>query len=403
MALDPEELKKRRELRQKRKSKKLSKRLIFLVAGLLVLGISLFALIFGLRSCSRDKEPETVNTTVIHLAAVGDLNVTETVVASGGLNYDYTNALMDVLPLLSSADVTAVNFEGNLYGEPYGVDRSAPASLMTALERAGVDLVQVANSYSIHHGMDGLSKTLDGVRLAGMEPLGAYASQREAKSKKGFTIQTVDGVKIAFVAFTKGMDGMALPAGNEGCVNVLYSDYSTDYQVVDTNGINTVLSAIEKEKPDITVAFLHWGSEFNDTISPSQEKICKLMQSGGVDVILGTHSHYVQKMELDPSTGRFVAWSLGDFMGDAARAGSEYSIVLDLEITKNNDSGDTRVTGFSYTPIFTVNEEGKPLRVVRIHEAMTAYQQGYIDKVSEETYNAMEYALTRIDARIKGK
>ena len=401
MAIDPEEFKKRREQRKKKKTKRTVLLLAIAAAVLLLCGLLIWFL------ATKDKKPAgdpslAPNRTVIHLAAAGDLNVTETVVASGGTNYDYTATFMDVLPLLSQADLTALNFEGNLYGEPYGTDRSAPQSLMTALERCGVDILQLANSYPIYHGMDGLSKTIDGIRLAGMEPLGAYATQQEAKANKGFSIRTVQGVKIALVAFTKGMDGMALPAGNEGCVNVLYRDYSTDYQEVDTSGINAILSAIQKEKPDLTVAFLHWGSEFNDTISSSQEKVCQLMQDGGVDVILGTHSHYVQKMTLDPNTGNFVAWSLGDFISDADRAGSEYSVVLDLEITKDNDTGNTRVTGFSYTPIFTINEEGKPLRVVRIHEAIAAYDLGYMDKVSEATYNAMKYALDRIEVRIHG-
>ena len=403
MPIDPEELKKRREERRKKKSKKLILRLVIAGVVLLLCGLLIWFLVARKQAADAAKATEPPDQTVIRLAAAGDLNVTETVVASGGLNYDYTDTLMDVLPLLSAAELTAINFEGNLYGEPYGADRSAPQSLMTALERCGVDMLQLANSYSIYRGMDGLSKTIQGIRLAGMEPLGAYASSREAKNQKGYTIRVVDGVKIAFVAFTKGMDGMALPAGNEGCVNVLYTDYSTDYQVVDTAGINAVLEAAEKEKPDITVAFLHWGSEFNDTISPSQEKIRDLMQQGGVDVILGTHSHYVQRMELDPETGRFVAWSLGDFMGDASRAGSEYSVVLELEITKDNKTGVTKVTNFSYTPIFTVNEEEKPLRVVRIREAMTAYELGCMDRVSETTYNAMKYALERIEARIHGK
>ena len=401
MAIDPEEFKKRREARKKKKNKKLFLRLAIAGAVLLLCGLLIWFL------ATREKAPAqdpalAADRTVIHLAAAGDLNVTEAVVNAGGPNYDYTQALMDVLPLLAEADITALNFEGNLYGEPYGTDRSAPQSLMTALERAGVDLLQLANSYSIYHGMDGLAKTINGIRKAGMEPLGAYADRHEAQVKKGYTIRNVKGIKMAFVAFTKGMDGMALPAGNEGCVNVLYSDYATDYQTVDTEGINTILSAIKKEKPDITVAFLHWGSEFNDTISSSQEKICQLMQEGGVDVVLGTHSHYVQKMTLDPQTGRFVAWSLGDFMGDANRAGSEYSVVLDLEITKNNETGDTRVTGFSYTPIFTVNEADKPLRLVRIKEAMTAYDLGCMDVISESTYNAMKYALDRIEIRIHG-
>ena len=401
MTFDPEELKKRRAQRKR-------KRLLFwLRLGIGVLVLAACALtIWYLSESKKPSESEVndpANQTVIHLAAAGDLNVTQRVIESGGANYQYTDMLMDVLPLLSDADITTLNFEGNLYGEPYGTDRSAPQSLMTALERAGVDYIQLANSYSIYHGMDGLSRTLQGIRQAGMEPLGAYATRQEAQEKKGYTICTVQGIKIAFVAFTKGMDGMALPAGNEGCVNVLYEDYATDYQTVDKEGINKVLAAAEKEKPDITVAFVHWGSEFNDNISASQETVCKVMQAGGVDVILGTHSHYVQRMDFDPEKGTFVAWSLGDFLGDANRAGSEYSVVLKLEITKNAVTGQTKVTGYSYTPIFTVNEADKPLRVVRIAEAMTGYRQGYIDKVEESTFNAMEYALGRIEARIHAK
>ena len=309
---------------------------------------------------------------------------------------------MDVAHLLADANVTTINLEGNLCGEPYGQDRSAPQAMATALANAGVDMVQLANSYSIYKGMQGLSQTINSVRVAGMEPLGVYANAQEANQKKGYTIRWVQGVKIAFVAFTKGMDGMALPAGNEGCVNILYTDYSTDYRSVDTAGITKVLKAAEKEKPDITIALVHCGSEFNDTISDSQKKICKLMQDNGVDAIIGTHSHYVQKMEFDQEKGTFIAYSLGDFFGDASRSGSEYSVLLDLEITKNNTTGATKITNFSYTPIFTVHEEGKIWKVVRIAEAMKAYENGYIDSVSEKTYSDMAYALTRIEARIKG-
>ena len=195
---------------------------------------------------------------------------------------------------------------------------------------------------------------------------------------------------------------MALPAGKEGCVNLLYTDYSTDYQKVDTEGITKILDAAAKEKPDVTVALVHWGSEFNNTISESQEQIRKLMQEKGVDAIIGTHSHYVQKMEFDPTAGTFIAYSLGDFFGDAQKAGSEYSVVLELEITKDNVTGETKITGYDYVPIFTVAEKEKPLRVVRIHEAMKAYEDGFIDSVSKETYDAMAYALERIEARIAG-
>ena len=104
----------------------------------------------------------------------------------------------------------------------------------------------------------------------------------------------------------------------------------------------------------------------------------------------------------DPATGHFVAYSLGDFLGDAERAGTEYSVILDLEITKNNTTGHTQVTGYSYTPIFTLTDGNAP-RVVQIEGAIKAYEGGYIAKVSETTYEAMKYAWERIRARVSGK
>ena len=419
MSLDPEQMRKRRIERQQQREKERKKALIKLIlAGCFLLLSAIVILV----TASRPKEPEQTpqNTTaeniqntetspvdsentVIHLAAAGDLNITEAVVNAGGSDYDYEKAFLDVAPLLANADITVLNFEGSLYGAPYGEDRSAPQSMAQALKNAGVDLVQLANSYSIYKGMDGLRSTIDGIRSAGMEPLGVFESTAEAKKAKGYTIRSVQGVRIAFVAFTKGMDGMALPPGNDGCVNLLYTDYASDYQKINTDGIQKVLSAVKKEKPDITVAMLHWGSEFNDTISSSQNEICALLQENGVNAIIGTHSHYVQQMTFDEASGNFVAYSLGDFFGDASRSGSEYSVVLDLEITKNNKTGKAKITGFSYTPIFTVAQKDTPLRVLRIQEAMSAYQAGYIERVSEDTYKAMEYALERIEARISGQ
>jgi len=409
MSMDPREFKRKREEKARQRQAQQRSFVVRLVIAAIVLavcGIVIFSLTRKDDTPSTPTEPSVENTqgvtdgdTVIRLAAVGDLNITEAAVASGGAGYDYTDTFLDVAHLLADADITTVNLEGNLFGAPYGTDRSAPQSMMTALKRIGVDMVQLANSYSIYKGMQGLTQTIDGVLDAGMEPLGVYRSTREAQQQKGYTIRNIQGVKIAFVAFTKGMDGMALPAGNAGCVNLLYEDYSTDYQKVDTEGISQVLDAAQKEKPDLTVALLHWGSEFNNTISQSQKDICTLLQEKGVDAIIGTHSHYVQSITYDQNSGNFVAYSLGDFFGSADRAGSEYYLILELEITKR-ESGETRITGYNYTPIFTVKEEGKPLKVVRIRQAMAAFDEANLDRISQETYDAMAYALERIEARV---
>ena len=416
MDLDMEELNKRRVerhlRRQQMNAKKRRKRTIGMIAASLLL-IALGTGVFFLVRKEEQEEPEKEQVThsgevagegdtVINLVAAGDVNVTDAIVASGGAEYDYTNTFLDVAHLLAEGDITVVNFEGNLCGSPYGTtSRSAPQSLMDVLGRSGVDLVQLANSYSINQGISGLQTTIEGVKAAGMEPLGVYVDERAYKAGKGYTIKEVEGVKIAFMAFTKGMDGMTLPKGSEHCVNVLYSDYNSTYQDLDRDAINAVLDAVEAEKPDLTVAMLHWGSEYNDTISDTQESIVSMMQAKGVDAIIGTHPHYVQQMTYDPETGNFVAYSLGDLISDGTRSGTEYSVILNLEITKS-DAG-TKITGYTYTPIFTVAERGSNIRSVRIAESMSAYDSNYLKRVTESTYNAMIYALERIEARIKGE
>jgi len=236
-----------------------------------------------------------------------------------------------------------------------------------------------------------------------MEPIGAYSTSQEAEEQEGFILCDVGGMRIAFVAFTKGMNGNRILDQFSGCVNVLYTDYYDNYQTVDTEGIQKVLEAVEKAEPDLTIAMLHWGSEYSDPISESQDQILQLMLDGGVDAVIGTHARRVQEMVYDKNTGTFVAYCLGEMLGDASRSGAEYSVILDLQITKNNDTGDVWISGFDYVPIYTVREEGKPLRVVRIEEAMRAYENGYYDAVSEETYNSMKNALSRIEARVNGE
>jgi len=413
---DMEQLNKRRVERQARRrasgAKRRRKKMLAMVAVCLVM-IALGLGIFFLIRMEEDKEPEPVqkptqsageipaDATVIHLVAAGDVNVSDAIVASGGPSYDYSETFKDVAHLLAEGDLTVVNLEGNLCGVPYGNSGSAPQSFAEELNRCGVDLVQLANSYSIYQGISGLQSTIKGVEDAGMEPLGVYANERAFKASKGYTIKEVDGVKIAFVAFTKGMDGMTLPQGSEHCVNVLYTDYDSTYQKIDEKAVESVLDAAKAEKPDLLVAMLHWGSEYNDNVSKTQEKLVEFLQGEDVDVILGTHPHYVQKITHDPVSGKFVAYSLGDLISDGQRAGTEYSIILKLEITKTEE--ETKVTGYSYTPIFTVAERGDSLHSTRVAESMLAFEGGHIRSVKEETYSDMQYALTRIEARVNGE
>lgn len=430
MALNPEEMDRRRERRaaQKKKQKqellKVRLALAAAVAVLLLCGVGIYRIAKNApkketthqeisaeqaTQATEETRPKKDPITTIHIKAAGDLNVTNSVIQAGVAvgGFDYTRAFQDVSGVLASADLTVLNLEGNICGEPYGTETtSAPNKLLNALRNAGVDLIQMANSCAINNGLIGLNSTLSALRIAGLEPVGAYANPVEFRKAKGYTIAEVQGIKIGFVAFTKGIGGMGMPAGNEDCINLLYEDYDSTYRKIDTAGISKILDNVADEKPDLTIALLHWGSENNDTISDGQEKIAALMKRKGVDVIIGTHPHLVQKIDFDQTAGTLIAYSLGDFFGDASRGGTNYSIILDIEITKDAELGTTKVTGYSFTPIYTVTEAQSAdrfRRVVRIEQAIQAYDGNFLDKVSKACYEDMKYSLTRIDARTSGK
>ena len=435
MAIDPEELNRRRQAREEaRKKRKRAKRMmvIRLVLAVLVLAACGVGIFFMTRNAGQPiqsvlatqpeeeipetEPPETEPPTqepaaweqppvTVKLVAGGDLNVTDKVIWSGqeGGEFDYTKAFMDVAPILSEADLAFMNFEGNVCGAPYGTaTASAPIQMIEALKEAGVDMLQLANSCSITNGMLGLTSTLNNIRSVGLETLGAYTSEEEFNRTKGYTICTINDVKIAFVAFTKGVGSLGMPAGSEKCVNILYTDYYTNYRNIDKERIESILKAAEAEKPDLTVALLHWGSEYNDTVYETQEDIVYLMQKNGVDVIIGTHPHRVQHVDYDELTGNLVAYSLGDFFGDGKKDGTFYSVLLEMEITKDYETGITRVTDWSYVPIYTLaeNECDGDRRVIRIQNAIDAYEMNFVDKVTASCYENLKFSIDRINKRI---
>lgn len=315
--------------------------------------------------------------------------------------------LLGAAPLLSGADLTVADLEVNFCGAPYDPERyNAPESLLAALAEAGVDLVQTANTASVYNGIAGLQSTLETINQAGLLPVGTFATEQEAKQSKGFTMVEVKGFRVAFVAFTKGVGNLRLPEGAERCVNLLYNDYNTTYQDVDAKGIREILSQVQAEGPDITIALLHWGSEYDRAVSKTQEEIRDLMLQGGVDVILGTHSHLVGPVEMTTAQSgtMLTAYGLGDLMSTGEGSDDSQGMVLKLEFTKQGN--ETSLTGYHCDPIYLAGN-GKTgtgaFEVINTRDEISLYESQYVDRVSQEMYETLKQSLEEVEASIKAR
>lgn len=330
----------------------------------------------------------------ITIAAAGDINISRELLQSARQadgTYDFTSIFMGVSPLLSGADLTVADLEVNFCGEPCDPDAyQAPESLLEALSASGVDLVQTANTVSVYNGIAGLSSTLEAVERSGLTPVGTFATGEAYEQSGGYTIVEEKGFRIAFVAFTKGVGNLKLPEGSEHCVNLLYKDYNTTYQEVDTQGIQAVLGRVQGENPDITVALLHWGSEYDDEVSKTQEEIRKLMLENGVDVILGTHSHLVGEIDADLGAGSLTAFSLGNLLSVDETSGANQGIVLKLEFTMSG--GEAKLTDYTYEPVYLAKGEETGTgryALLDTSKVISLYESSYIDRVTQEVYESL--------------
>ncbi len=356
-------------------------------------------------------EPPTENPAAtigetLTIAAAGDIHISTEILQAAVQpdgSFDFSPLFLGVSPLLSDADLAVANLEVNICPDAAtGTDRKAPKALLSALTGAGIDVVQTANTASVYNGLDGLTSTCAAVEDAGLYGVGTFATGDEFKKSGGFTLVEMGSFRVAFVAFTKGIGNLRLPEGSEDCVNLLYTDYNTTYQTVDTEGIKAVLDNVNREKPDITIALLHWGSEYETEISDTQKKIENLLLENGVDAILGSHPHILGQVRQDEQTGALTAYSLGNLLATEEKTAARQSVILKLEFTRTEKG--VKLTNWSYDPIYiaTAAEAGSA-QILDIDYATGLYESGYIDRVSKELYETLLAAEEKIPQRVEVK
>jgi len=325
------------------------------------------------------------------LSAVGDIMVYDTQLADAKQtdgSYNFLPSFAPVSDLLTASDLTVGNLEGTFSGEPYSgkPNFSAPDSLATTLAGLGFDVLQTANTYSIQNGLAGLTRTVNTVRNEGMNALGTFLSA-EDKTANQVAVREVNGVKIAFIGFTKGVNNLSLPDGASYAVNLLYKDYSTTYKDIDKTAITTAIETAKAKQPDVIVAMVHWGSEYELEPSASQKEIADLMFQNGVDVILGSHSHIVGPMEKRSVTvdGKskdvFVAYSLGNFLSGMTKDYTQESAILNLEFTKDGKSGETKISNIDYVPLRIMDNGEKAVNRYEVQNVYTLLSSNPSDTV----------------------
>ena len=287
----------------------------------------------------------------ITVAAAGDLLMHNTIVNSAynskNGRYDFGPDFAAVAPYLQTPDYTIANLETRLAGPSLGYSGyprfNTPAELAQAVREAGVDLVSTANNHSLDMGWTGIVNTLDNLDAAGVAHIGTYRSPAEKTSP---LIVDIRGIKLAWLNYTATTNGLPLPPHKDFAVNLLNPEtVAAEAREARRNGA------------DLVLAVIHFGIEYQRFPDASQRQTAHKLAEAGVDVIINSHPHVVQPIEVltvQREDGRtyncIAAYSLGNFISDQRWRYSDSGIILYLDIVK--DQTGTSVQGISYLPVW---------------------------------------------------
>ncbi|WP_143544315.1 CapA family protein [Salinicoccus kekensis] len=268
-------------------------------------------------------------------------------------SYDFKPWFEHVKPYLEEADLAIGNFETTVAGEDRGYTGyplfNTPDEIVEDVKYAGFDALVTSNNHSLDMGAQGVERTVQMLEEADLDVVGTYDGAPEERH----VIREVDGIRVAMLAFTEMLNGMEGPYTDEEVYNMI--------DVISEENLTEAIDAAKADDPDIILTYMHWGPEYVEEPSDYQKEYAQFLADQGVDLIIGSHPHVIQRAEYlesaDGESESFVVYSLGNFISNQRLETigpdfepNEDGVILNFDIEKDHESGETVVADVHYTP-----------------------------------------------------
>ena len=374
---------------------------IVLIAIIFLIGFSVKEITH--KAPSNDEKIETTSKEIVipqdktvNLVSIGDImchNTNyQTAYNSSTKTYDFAPAFLNIAKYVEKRDIAIGNLETTLAGKEIGYSGyptfNSPEELGVAIKNIGVDVVSTANNHCMDKGSKGIVNTLDNLDQIGISHTGTNRTKEEQDT---ILVKEVNGLKIAFLSFTYGTNGINIPSGKEYLVNLIDKDLILEQ-----------IELAKKQNPDIICASMHWGIEYAQKQNKEQEQLADLLFKNGVDIILGNHAHVIEPMEkrtitLDDGTQKecFVVYAQGNFISAQVKEHTRSTIILDMNITKKGETGKLSIDSVDYIPVYCY-DRGKGVQnryvLLDVRQEMQDFEDGK-GNISQSLYNTLKLEL----------
>lgn len=360
------------------------------------------------------------------ISVIGDVMSESTLLesvrqADGSYNYD--EVFLPLKGLLAEADYRIANLESPVAGEEMEYAKSivsfnAPDSLVTALQKIGIDAVSTANNHATDRGNEGLIRTLDTLDRLGMAHTGTY---RSADEERIHYFQLGD-TTVAMIAYTYGVNEWPTqdkPTGLEQLNFLIHPedkrrvtiapkyfgeamafikeatgqelDWTQKIQMksilqipipypddskCDESVLHRMVPQIRKDleearkKADLVLYLPHTGGQFNVLPGHASEVAMENAAKMGFDAILAAHSHTTQKAAYLGDCPAF--YSLGNVSMCSRTVYSQHQTLPMYGLVAQLYVAEKEIVRVGYSIFKIVDEEGSPMRIVPVDELYAA-------------------------------
>ena len=265
--------------------------------------------------------------------------------------YDYKNCFQYIKNEVSSVDVAVVNLETTFAGKPYnGYPKfSAPDEFAEDLIDAGFDVFLTCNNHSADTGKKGIERTIQVLDSLQIKHTGTFKNAEERKLFYPLII-VKNGFRLAFLNYSYNTNGM--PVYSPNIVNVI-----NDKLILQD------IAEAKQYKPDMIIACMHWGNEYQRLPNNEQKRLANLLIDNGVGLIIGSHPHVIQPIEapldVDGKISHVVAYSLGNFISNQKDRYTDSGAMVKIVLEKQEDKVSIADCKYSLVWRYKYTEQGK--------------------------------------------
>ena len=270
----------------------------------------------------------------LSLIMAGDVLIHSTVYNDakiGNNEYDFKPKLANIKGIVQKYDLAFYNQETIIGGKAMGLSTypmfNSPEEIGDAMIDAGFNLVSLANNHTLDRGEKAIVNSLNYWQDKEVLTAGSYASFEDRDNPK---IKKKNNITYTLLAYTTLTNGFNRPQGKEYYVNVY------DEEQVKSDILRV------RDKVDLVLVSMHWGTEYTHTPIEQQRKIAEHLSSLGVDIIIGHHPHVVEPIEKINDT--LVIYSLGNLISSQIGEPRLVGAMVGVNINKKLINNEHKIT-----------------------------------------------------------